>query len=183
MPGAELPAPVLETAERLTRRARAAEDAAAATARERRDDLLDEHGYTARERADDAGATLVCYPSSWLDETGTLRRARYDPSAAIERSLSGPGDPERWAAVAERNREIARRVREAHGDVHGATTAALADFASNHYAKPLTDLTRAELREFREEYFERNAWPSDAQRDRLGRSLRYAFGIVDRKPP
>ena len=95
--------------------------------RDRRDDLLAAHGYAARTRNDDGTATLVCYPADWLDDSGTVRMERFDPEEAVELPLEGPGDPEAWDGVAERNRELARRVREEHGDVHGATAAALAE--------------------------------------------------------
>ncbi|GAA0293172.1 DUF7108 family protein [Halarchaeum salinum] len=175
---------VVEEAERLTRLAlRASDDGEAAAYRERRDALLDEAGYAAREREDDGAVTLVCYPQAWLDETGTIRMNAFDPDEAVERSLGGPGDPERWDDVAEHNRGIARTVHEEHGSVHGETATALAAFASNHYAKPIEALTRDELAEFREEYLVRNAWPSAEQLDRLAESLRYAFAVVDEEPP
>jgi len=180
----ELPDTAVDEAERLTRLAlRASDDDEAAAYRERRESVLGEHGYAARERDDDGHVTLVCYPRSWLDDDGVVRMDAVDPSMAVERPLSGPGDPERWDDVAERNRETARRVHEEHGSVHGETATALAEFASNHYAKPVEALTREELAEFREEYFERNAWPSDAQRERVRESLRYAFAVRDEELP
>lgn len=172
----EPPESVVEEAERLTRLALDASDDGEADAyRERRDGLLAECGYAARERDDGEGeVTLVCYPADWLDESGTIRVERVDPAAAVEVSLSGPGDPEEWADVDEHNRAVARRVHAEHGGVHGATATALAAFASDHYAKPVEALTEGELAEFREEYFVRNAWPSDEQRERVAESLRYA---------
>jgi len=180
MADSDLPADVIAEAERLTRLAlAAADDAEAAAYRGRRDDLLADRGYVARERDDDGNATLVCHPAAWLDETGTVRMDAVDATDAVERSLEGPGSPERWADVAEHNREVARRVHAEHGGVHGATVTALAAFASNHYAKPIEDLAPAELDKFREEYFERNAWPSERQRDELDASLRHAVAALD----
>ncbi|GGN13831.1 DUF7108 family protein [Halarchaeum nitratireducens] len=180
----ELSAETVAEAERLTRLALRASDPDEADAyRSERDALLAEAGYAAREREDGGTVTLVCYPEAWLDEAGTIRMDRFDPEEAVERPLGGPGDPDEWDEVATHNRGIARAVHEAHGSVHGETVTALADFASNHYAKPIEALTRDELDEFREEYLVRNAWPSDAQLDRLSESLRYAFALVDEEVP
>ncbi|GGM68441.1 hypothetical protein J2752_002076 [Halarchaeum rubridurum] len=180
----ELPDSTVAEAERLTRLAlRASDPDEAAAYRDERDALLAEAGYAARERGDDGGVTLVCYPESWLDETGTIRMDAFDPDEAVERPLGGPGDPDEWDEVATHNRGIARAVHEAHGSVHGETVTSLADFASNHYAKRIEDLTREELAEFREEYLVRNAWPTEAQLERLADSLRYAFAVVDEEKP
>ncbi|GAD53470.1 hypotheical conserved protein [Halarchaeum acidiphilum MH1-52-1] len=184
MPDADLDPAVVEEAERLTRLAlRASDPDEAAAYRAERDDLLADEGYAAREREDDGVVTLVCYPDDWLDETGTIRMDAFDPAEAVERPLGGPGDPDRWDDVAAHNRGIARTVHEAHGSVHGETATALAAFASNHYAKPIEALTRDEFDEFREEYLVRNAWPSEAQIERVAESLRYAFAVVDEEPP
>lgn len=173
----DLPQDVQATAEELTHRARRANDEAAAqTFRERRDELLADHGYSARVREGDdvpgvpahgSGANrevLVLYPDDWLDD-GTVRTDRIeDLDRAVEIPLTGPGDPDDWDAVDEHNREIAARVRERHGDVHGDNADAFADFMSNHYAKRIERATEREIQEFLGEYFPRNAWPSDEQR-------------------
>jgi hypothetical protein len=175
-----LPESAVDEAERLTRLARRAvdEDEAKAYRRER-DELLAEHGYAARIRDDDDGETLVCYPTEWLED-GTIRvDAVEDVSRGVEVALSGTGSDRDWETVHERNDEVATAVAERHGDVHGATARALADFASNHYAKPIEALTRVERQEFREEYFERNAWPSDAQRERLVKSVQLALELAE----
>ncbi|QLC33747.1 rnhA operon protein [Halarchaeum sp. CBA1220] len=180
----DLPDDTVAEAERLTRLARRASDEDEASVyREERAALLGEHGYVAREREDDGHVTLVCYPEAWLDDSGTIRMDAVDPTDAVERPLGGPGDPEYWDDVAEHNREIARRVHEAHGSVHGETATALAAFASNHYAKAVEELTAEELAEFREDYFVRNAWPSADQRDALTESLRYAFEAAGKELP
>ena len=179
----DLPPDVVTAAERLTRLARRAVDEREAAAyRRRRDERLAARGFRARIREESAGDVLVCYPAEWL-VGGEVRTSRVeDTDRAHEIRLSGPGDPDAWERVDEHNREIAAAVRAEYGDVHGDTAAALADFAGNHYAKRLDRLTAAEVREFAVEYFPRNAWPSDAQRDRLAASLRHAFAIagVDR---
>lgn len=181
-----LPEPVVETAERLTRRARAAVDDDEARAyREDRNDRLAEHGYQARVRddEDDAGETLVLHPAAWVDD-GVIRPERVaDVDRAVEISLSGPDDPDDWAAVDDHNRELVARVRETHGDAHAATVDALADYAGNHYAKPIEDLTASELRRFRDDYVPRNTWLSDDQLAALEASVQYAFDAADASLP
>ncbi|EMA53640.1 MULTISPECIES: DUF7108 family protein [Halococcus] len=168
----ELPAAVVDEAERLTRLARAATDDAEREAyREERASVLADHGFTARVREDDTNAVLVCYPDEWIDD-GTVRTDRIDDTdRAAERRLSGPGDPDDWLHVAAHNDRVVARVAERHGDVHAANARAFADFMSNHYARRIETATETERREFREEYFVRNAWPSAEQRSVVEQSL------------
>lgn len=171
----ELPGNVVAEAERLTRLAReAVDDAEAAAYREERADLLADHGFTGRVRDDDPGETLVLHPEEWVEpidgERGDgdrkIRTDRIeDIDRAVEVSLSGPGDPDEWDAVDEHNREVVARVREAHGAAHGENAAAFADFMSNHYAKPVEAATDDEIAEFLTEYYPRNVWPSENQRE------------------
>jgi hypothetical protein len=168
-----LPAAVIERVKTLTRRARRAVDENERDAYlEERATLLSTHEYEARIREDDAGETLVLYPAEWIED-GTIQVDRIDDTdRGIERPLSGVRSGADWADVDEHNREIAAAVRKRHGEVHGETAAAFADFMSNHYAKPIEAATPGEREEFRTEYFPRNAWPSAAQRDQLEESLR-----------
>jgi hypothetical protein len=178
-----LPAAVADEAERLTRLARAATDPDERAAYEaERDDLVGEHGFTVRVRDDDTGETLVLHPEDWV-ESGTIRPERVNTDRAVERSLSGPGDPEQWAEVEAHNDAVAAEVRETHGDVHGDNAAALATFMSNHYAKRVGRANADELRAFREEYFPRNAWPTDEQRAAVERSIELVFETVERPLP
>jgi hypothetical protein len=179
----ELPAETVAEAERLTRLAREADGRESETYRERRADLLAEHGFTARVRRDDAGETLVVHPAEWVDDGRIDPAAVDDLDRALERSLSGPGDPEDWRALDEHNRDLAARVRAERGDVHGDNADALAAFAGDHYAKRIEDLTGDELREFLEEYFPRNAWPSDDQRAVVGESVEATFAAADERVP
>jgi hypothetical protein len=167
----DLPVDAVEEAERLTRLARdAVDDAEASAYRERRDDLLAEHGYVARVREDDD--TLVCYPEDWLDDDGLVRVDDVeDTGRATEVSLAGPGEQGDYESAAEHNDALAARVREKHGGVHGANAAAFADFMSNHYARPMETASDAERSEFVSEYYPRNAWPSEEQREAVERSL------------
>lgn len=181
--GETLPADVIERAEVLTRRAReAVDDNEAAAYREARDDLLDEHGYRARVREEDDDV-LVLHPEEWLDDGVAQLDAIEDLDRGIERPLEGAGDAQRWQAVENHNRELATRVETEYGDVHGANAHALADFMSNHYAKEIERATGEELREFRAEYFPRNAWPSDEQRAAVDASLEYVFECAGTEPP
>ncbi|WP_135827981.1 DUF7108 family protein [Halorussus halobius] len=178
----DLPEAVVERAERLTRLAReAVDDAEAEAYREERADLLADHDFTARVRADDAGETLVVHPDDWVDGDMIRPERVEDTSRAVEVSLSGPGEPEEWVAVEEHNRRVVARVREDHGDVHGDNAAAFADFMGNHYARPVESATDDEVEEFLAEYFPRNAWPSDDQRAIVEESLDYVFEIASEK--
>jgi hypothetical protein len=176
----ELPEDAVDEVERLTRLAREAVDEAEAAAyREERDQLLDAHEYTCRVRSDDTGDVLVCHPREWVDD-GVIRPERVDDTdRGVEVRLSGPGDPDDWEAVEAQNSRVVEAVREAHGSVHGETARALADFMGNHYAKPITEATEDELAEFREQYFPRNAWPTDEQRSLLEESVRLTVEKAD----
>ncbi len=180
----ELPAEVIEEAERLTKLARSAPEEPEAEAHlERRATLLEQHDFTARVRDDDGDATLVLHPDEWHDD-GVVRTDRIeDLSRAVERPLEGTGDPDDWADVDARNRELAAAVRAAHGDVHGDNADALADFLGNHYAKTIESLTGPELTEFRLEYFVRNAWPSAAQRAVIDESIRLVYQTAGETAP
>ncbi|MES3517627.1 MAG: rnhA operon protein [Natronomonas sp.] len=165
-----LPNPVLERVERLTHSARNADDDRAADHRAERERLLAAHGYTARIRNEDTRDVLVCHPEEWLED-GLVRPERIDDTdRAVEIPLSGPGDAE-WDEIESHNRGIADAIEAEHGPVHGANAHAFADFAGNHYLKPMETTTDAEREEFRREYFPRNAWPSEKQRRLLSRTL------------
>ena len=165
----DIPADAVAEAERLTRLARRAEaerstpevEKAATFYRERRDELVAEHGYVPRLREDDD--TLVLYPDEWMDD-GTVQLGRIDTTdRAVEVSLSGPGDADRYREVAAYNDAVAEAVSERHGDVHADTARAFAAFMSNHYVRAVDDATPDVRAEFREEYFPRNGWPTDEQ--------------------
>jgi hypothetical protein len=183
-PTGALPGDVVEEAERLTRLARAATDPGERAAHERRrDELVADHDFVARVRRDDVGETLVLHPAEWVEDGTIVRERVEDVDRAVERSLSGPGDPERWETVDEHNRDLAATVRETHGEVHGENAAALATFMSNHYAKRIDAASGDELREFLEEYFPRNAWPTAEQESLVGRSVELVFEAADQPLP
>ncbi|MBX0286005.1 DUF7108 family protein [Haloarcula salinisoli] len=176
----DLPADIQDEVERLTRLARQAVDEGAAAAyRDQRAALLADHDYEARIREEDTGDVLVCYPAEWVDDGVIQPEMVEDTDRGVEIRLSGPGDPDEWDEVEERNRDVVEAVRDDHGEVHGATARALADFMGNHYAKSIAEATPAELAEFREEYFPRNAWPTDRQRELLDDSVELAVKKAD----
>lgn len=169
----ELPDDVVSEARRLARLARnASEDAAADAYRDRLDDLLADHDHVARVR--DADATLVCYPADWLDDEGTVHPGDVeDPDRAAEVSLAGGGEQGDYEAAAERNAELVDRVADEYGDesAHVENAAAFASFMNNHYARPMDTATDREREEFLEDFFPRNAWPTDEQRQAVADSL------------
>ncbi|WP_246022936.1 DUF7108 family protein [Halosimplex halophilum] len=178
------PEPVVDEAERLTRLAReAAVDAEAAAYRRDRDERLADHDYTARVREDETRDVLVLHPEEWVED-GEIRTERIeDIDRGIEVPLSGPGEGDDWAEIDEYNRDVVADVRADHGEDHAANVAALADFMGNHYAKPIHDATADELREFLEDYYRRNAWPTAAQRAVVEKSVRVAFAVADERCP
>ena len=177
----DLPADTQDEVERLTRLARQAVDEGAAAAyRDQRAALLDEHDYDTRIREEDTGDVLVCYPSEWVED-GVIRPDRVeDTDRGVEIRLSGPGDPDEWDEVEDRNRAVVEAIRDEHGEAHAATARALADFMGNHYAKPIAEATPDELDEFREEYFPRNVWPTEKQRALLDDSVQLAVEEAER---
>ncbi|MDV7350282.1 hypothetical protein R3751_10915 [Halorubrum distributum] len=173
----DVPVGAVDEAERLTRLAREAESAeptpeieqAADQYRERRDALAAEYGYTARVRDEDDA--LVLYPDEWMEE-GTVQLDRVeDTDRAVEVSLSGPGDADRYREVAAYNEAVAEAVAEREADVHARTAETFASFMSNHYVRPVDDATPKMRAEFREEYLVRNGWPTDEQLAAVEESL------------
>jgi hypothetical protein len=178
-----LPRDVIAEAERLTRRAReAVDDNEIQAYHDARAELLDEHGYRARIREEE-NDVLVLYPEDWVED-GTVRPERIeDVDRGVERPLEGPGDTDEWERTETHNRDLAETVEADHGPVHGANAHALADFMSNHYAKPIEQATSEELREFVDDYFPRNAWPSDDQKSVVEESIRLVFDAAGTPAP
>ncbi len=182
--GAELPGDLIAEAERLTRLAReAVDDAEAEAYLADRETHLTEHGFTARVREEEAGEVLVLYPEEWV-ENGTIRVEDIeDTDRAIERRLSGPGEPGEFETVEAHNREVVTKVEARAGPVHRKNATAFADFMSNHYVRRVEAATEGEIREFLEWYFPRNAFPTEPQRDAIEGSLRLVFVVTDREVP
>lgn len=179
-----IPDDVLEEAERLTRLAReAVDDAEREAYRKRREELVAEYGYTSRVRQERDGDVLVCHPDDWVADGSVDPERIEDLDRAEEVPLSGDGGPGEFEEVDEHNRDLVAAVREEHGDVHGDNAEAFADFMGNHHARRVEDATAAELGEFLDEYFPRNAWPSDRQRAVVGQSLELLFEAAGEEPP
>jgi hypothetical protein len=166
------PETVIDRVVTLTRRAReAVDDNEREAYLDEREALLADHDYVPRVREEDTGETLVMYPDEWVED-GVVQIERIeDTDRAIEVSISGVGDPDDWDAVAEHNRRVADEVEAEHGEPHGPTAHAFADFMSNHYAKRVEEATESEREEFAAEYLPRNAWPTDEQLDAVATSL------------
>jgi hypothetical protein len=178
------PEAVVDEAARLTSLAREAVDEAEAVAyREDRAATLAEYDYVARVRQDDTGDVLVVHPAEWVED-GTIHPERIgDIDRGIERRLTGSGEGDDWEAIEAENRTLVEEVRTVHGEDHAANVAVLADFAGNHYAKPITSLTREELRTFLDDYYRRNAWPTDEQRALVEKSVVLSFQVADERCP
>lgn len=173
------PEEIIDRVEQLTRQARAATDDAERQAYlDERTRLLAVFEYQARVREDETGDVLVCHPSEWVHD-GTIRPSRVETiERGIERPLSGPGE-ESWNAVDKHNQTLIERVRDTDGDVHAENVSALADFAGNHYKKPIEELTAEELTLFCEEYYPRNVWPSKEAKSVVETSIRRVFDVSD----
>ncbi|MCO8245095.1 MULTISPECIES: rnhA operon protein [unclassified Haladaptatus] len=179
-----LPNDAVSEAERLTHLARDREDTGAETEAEEyraeRERLLAEHGFVSRIREESARTVLVLHPDEWVED-GTIRVERIeDTDRAVEIPLTGAGDPDDWDEIDEHNRAVVERVRDEHGDVHGANAEAFADFMGNHYARPVESATRNEVAEFLNDYFPRNAWPTGEQKKTVNESVELVFDCVSR---
>lgn len=176
---AGLPTAVAERITELTRRSRAALDDGEAY-ETRRETLLSEYGYRMRVREDDTREVVVCHPEEWVDEEGRIRIGQIeDTDRAVEIPLSGPGEADDWETIETHNRTLADRIDREYGPAHGANAHAFADFIGNHYAKPIEAATPAEREEFRTEYFPRNVWPTETQREVLEESLALLAALED----
>jgi hypothetical protein len=181
----EVPPDVVDEVERLTRLARdAVDENEAAAYRAERDDLVSTHDFEARVREDEARDTLVLYPAEWIDEDGLIRRERIeDVDRGIERPLEGPGAGDDWEEIEAYNSEVVERVADEHGEHHAANARAFADFMGNHRASPLDDATDDDVAEFLDEYYPRNVWPTDEQREVVAESVELALETAESTGP
>lgn len=179
----ELPAEVVETARAMSRVLRRGTHDDPERIRRRRDELLSTYGYAARVRESDAGPVLVCYPESWIED-GTLQLENLESTDnAVERLLNTSVEDGDWAAIADHNRAVAARVRDRFGRVHGANAEAFGTYMANHHGATVESATAEHVETFLEEYFPRNAWPSEAQRNAVEASIRHLFDTVDEPYP
>lgn len=158
---------------RLTRLSRVDESNAEVYIEER-DSLVGERGYRARVREDD---TLVLYPDDWVVD-GTVRVDKIEDK---NRALELPLDPEgrAWEEVHDENRSLLESFAESVEDeAHVFNASAFAEFVENHYSISVRDARQKHVREFLDEYYVRNVWPSEDAAGRVGESLSLLFDSV-----
>lgn len=180
---AELPDDVVDKVVELSRKAHHPNFSTARCELER-DELLSDYEYRARIRNDDSmGLVLVCYPSEWVTD-GVVQLSRVeDTDRAVERPLFPTETDDDWSEIHAHNQTVVSRIRDKYTDVHGDNAQAFSDFMSNHYNRRIESASIRELEEFLSEYYPRNAWPSDAQKQVVEESLRYVFTITDSSVP
>lgn len=138
---------------------------------DRRRRLLDSLSMCCHVRRGPIGDVVVLFPASWV-VGGTVELDRIDDiDEAIERPLDDQTTEDDWAAIHEHNLAIAEAVERRCGPVHGETVRALATYLSNHHLCRIEDATPTQLETFKEDYFERNAWPTEEQGVLLDRSI------------
>jgi len=179
----ELPERVVSEVERLTRLAReAVDDAEREAYLTERAAILEEENFRARVREDNR-PVLVCYPAEWVEDGTVDVEHVEDTDRAIERPLDGETTGADWATVHERNEAIAERVAAEHGPDHGENVRIFGAYMSNHHEKSLTDATESEVRQFLTDFYPRNAWPTDHQKEIVEASIRRAFDCAGKTPP
>ena len=178
----ELPQDAVEAAERLTKLARqVGDDSEAAAYRQRREETLADHGYTARVRDEDE--TLVLYPEEWIEDGTVVLDRIQDTDRAAEVPLSTAGGEGSWEEIEAHNAALVDAVAEEYGETHGKNARAFADFMGNHYLARVDEATDEQLAEFTREYFPRNAWPDKKQREVVGTSLEYLTSVSEADCP
>ncbi len=179
----DLPPSVVQTVRAMTRTARFATHARPDAIRERRDALLARFGYRARVRADDPVPTLVCYPDAWIED-GLLQPEQLESTDdAVEVPLSSVGSLEEFEAIEAHNQDVAQRVTDHYGALHGKTAAAFGTYMANHHNAPIEAATPSQVDHFRSDYFPRNAWPTDEQVAALDTSLELLFEVANVADP
>lgn len=141
-------------------------------------ELLGPHGFQPHVRSDEDGAVLVCVPAEWTVDGSVDPEAIEDVSRAIELPLTGAAHAE-WEQVAAQNARVAARVAEECDATHAANARAFATFMSNHRARPITHATESDVEEFVQEYYPRNAWPSEAEAAVIGKSVRITRRVAE----
>ncbi|MFB6187930.1 MAG: rnhA operon protein, partial [Halobacteriaceae archaeon] len=149
--------------------------------KQRRRELLDRFDYEFHLRSTENETVLVCYPSAWMDNGIVDIEAIDDRDKAIERNLNSTHSEKDWETIYTINNEIATDVKESYGKIHGQTATAFSEFMSNHRMAPIWNATANDIIEFLQEYFVRNAWPTDAQSAVVNRSLRYTIEMAQER--
>lgn len=174
----EIPRAVVETARAMTRAVRRGTHADPESLRRRREQLLARYGYAGRVREEESGPVLVCYPADWVEDGVYQPEAVTSTDEAVERSLWSTDRDDDWETVAAHNRDLAATVRDRHGEVHGANAAAFGIYMANHHAVRVEAATAEQVRDFLEEYYPRNAWPSTEEAAAVRQSLERLFAAA-----
>jgi hypothetical protein len=174
----EIPRLVVETARAMTRAARRETHDDPDRLRCRRNRLLARYDYAARVRGEESGAVLVCYPEDWVEDGVYQPEAVTSTDDAVERSLWSTDRDDDWETAAAHNRDLAATVRDRHGEVHGANAAAFGTYMANHHTARVEAATAEQVRDFLEEYYPRNEWPSAQEAAAVRESLEHLFAAA-----
>jgi len=178
----ELPADTVEDAERLTKLARQLGNSDEADAyRQRREEALAAHAYTARVREEDE--TLVLYPDEWLDDGTVVLDRIEDTDRAVEIPLGDAHDEGTFEEIEAHNDALVEAVAEEYDPEHAENVRAFADFMGNHYLARVDSATDEQIEEFTTEYYERNAWPDKKQQEVVETSLEHVFAVSEADCP
>src|SRR6056297_1172004 len=178
----ELPQDAVEAAERLTKLARqVGDDSEAAAYRQRREETLADHGYTARVRDEDE--TLVLHPEEWLEDGTVVLDRIEDTDRAVEVPLSTASGEGSWEEIEAHNAALVEAVAEEYGERHADNVRAFADFMGNHYLARVDEASDEQTEEFASEYFPRNAWPDKKQREVVETSLEVLDSVSEADCP
>jgi len=151
----------VDEAARLTRVAVGGDD----DARERRDEIAEEHGYDTRVRED---GTLVLHPADWLDENGVVDMDAFDAGEAYEVPLDGGG----YEEACEANDALLEDFVEDADEDEVFNARAFVEFCENHHAVAVENVRREHVEEFLEEYYVRNVWADESAEERVEESVR-----------
>jgi len=145
------------------------------------------HSDYARTASDPGGENRVvmfksCFPNSNLEGRPTDPPARGEGltvanAKAIYRELL------RYFATRPDKLFIAVTAPPLRDPSNAANARAFADFMGNHYVRRMETAGQRELRDFLTEYYPRNAWPSDEQREAVYESLRLVFEVAEAEVP
>jgi len=160
----------VDDAVRLTRVALSGVDGA----REERDAVAEDRGYEARERDD---GTLVLYPQAWRRPDGTVDLDGFDADDAYEIPLEGGDYDEAYDA----NDPVLERFESEESDVHASNVRYFVEFCENHHAVAVENATVDHVEEFLGDYYVRNVWASEEEREAVDESLRILFRRVGRE--
>lgn len=170
---------LVERIAELTRQVRRADGPEADRIERIREGFLDVMDAHVHVREDDTGTVLVVYPADWRAGDTVEPDHIDDPTRAVEVPLEGVAGDDAWSAVMDYNTTIVDQVTERHGPVHGANAEALATYLGNHHLRRIDEVTEEELRDFLDEYYPRNVWPTDEEAAVVRQSVRLTREAAD----